>query len=139
MIWKRSRTWFPHGFLQFIVPANLGLDWLARLKKRGEKFDLVIIDPPNSFVGKKLKRWNIKDDMEELVALAAPLVKSNGMLWTLTRSAALPTQKFAKICQQGLELANAANSKLERIQPMPTDFPTIGSQPAKYLMWIIQK
>lgn len=86
-----------------------------------------------------MKRWNIKDDMEELVALAAPLVKTNGMLWTMTRSSTLPLPKFAKMCQQGLEVANVANSKLDRVQPLPADFPTIGASPVKYFMWRIQK
>jgi len=51
-------------------------DWLARLGKRGEQFDIVILDPPSTSVGKKKRRWSVKNDMDELVTMAAALVKS---------------------------------------------------------------
>lgn len=66
-----------------------GFDWLARLAKRGEQFDIVILDPPSTSVGKKKKRWSVKNDAAELVALAAPLVKRDGLLVTTTNSASL--------------------------------------------------
>lgn len=112
-------------------------EWLEKLAKRGEKFDLVILDPPSSSVGKKKKRWSIKNDMDELVALAAPLVKSGGLLWTTTNSARLSPIKFARMCKRGLDLAGLENAKLERIQPMPIDFPSIGPQPVKNFVWRI--
>eukprot|EP00571_Detonula_confervacea_P000436 CAMPEP_0172313562 /NCGR_PEP_ID=MMETSP1058-20130122/20446_1 /TAXON_ID=83371 /ORGANISM="Detonula confervacea, Strain CCMP 353" /LENGTH=949 /DNA_ID=CAMNT_0013027225 /DNA_START=52 /DNA_END=2898 /DNA_ORIENTATION=- len=112
-------------------------DWLARLAKRGEQFDIVILDPPSTSVGKKKKRWSVKNDMAELVALAAPLVKSNGLLFTTTNSATLRADKFAKMCKQGLMDAGIQNPKLERVSPMPSDFLSIGSQPVKNLVWRI--
>merc|ERR1711935_188504 len=105
-------------------------DWLAKLAKRGEKFDIVILDPPSSSVGKKKKRWSVKNDYHELVALAAPLVKKGGMLWTTTNSANLPPIKFARSCKRGFDDVGVS-AKLERIQPMPLDFPTIGPQDVK--------
>ena len=114
-----------------------GFDWLEKLNKRQEKFDIVILDPPSSSVGKKKKRWSVKNDMAELVALAAPLVKKGGLLWTTTNSAALPTVKFAKLCKRGLDDAGLTSAKLERIQPMQVDFPSVGPQPVKNLVWRI--
>ena len=35
-------------------------DWLPRLAKRGEKFDLIILDPPSTSVGRKKKRWSAR-------------------------------------------------------------------------------
>jgi 23S rRNA (cytosine1962-C5)-methyltransferase len=113
-------------------------DWLARLAKRGEKYDIVILDPPSTSVGgRKKKRWSVKNDMNELVALAAPLVKSGGVLWTSTNSAGIHPIKFAKLCRQGLEDAGIESARLERIQPMPHDFPSVGAQPVKNLVWRI--
>lgn len=113
-------------------------DWLVRLAKRGEKYDIVILDPPSASVGgRKKKRWSIKNDMDELVALAAGLVKKGGLLWTTTNSASIHPIKFARLCQKGLEQAGV-EGKLERIQPMPSDFPTVGAQPVKNLVWRIQ-
>jgi 23S rRNA (cytosine1962-C5)-methyltransferase len=113
-------------------------DWLSRLAKRGEKYDIVILDPPSSSVGgRKKKRWSIKNDMDELVALAANLVKKGGLLWTTTNSASTHPIKFARLCQKGLDDAGIENAKLERIQPMPADFQTIGPQPVTNLVWRI--
>ena len=109
--------------------------WLAKLAKRGEKYDIVILDPPSSSVGKKKKRWSIKNDMPELVALAAQVVKKGGLLWTTTNSASVTPVKFAKLCRQGLNDAGMDSAKLERIQPMPHDFPSIGPQPVKNYVW----
>ncbi|GAX26863.1 hypothetical protein FisN_9Lh148 [Fistulifera solaris] len=114
-------------------------DWLERLAKRGEKYDIVILDPPSSSVGgRKKKRWSIKSDLDELVSLAAKLVKDGGLLWTTTNSATLTSVKMAKMCLKGLEEAGIESARLERIQPMPYDFPSTGSQPVKNLIWRIR-
>ncbi|KAG7366899.1 S-adenosylmethionine-dependent methyltransferase [Nitzschia inconspicua] len=110
-------------------------DWLEKLEKRGEKFDVVILDPPSSSVGKKKRRWSVKNDMDELVQLAAPLVKKGGLLWTTTNSASISPIKFANQCHKGLENAGIKSAMLERIQPMAVDFPSIGPQPVKNLVW----
>jgi 23S rRNA G2069 N7-methylase RlmK/C1962 C5-methylase RlmI len=119
----------------------LGFDWLARLAKRNEQFDIVILDPPstsvNKFQGRGKKRWSVKSDMDELVALAARLVKSDGILMTTTNAATLRPEKFAKMCFRGLKDAGIQNAKLERISPMPSDFPSIGCEPVTNLIWRI--
>ena len=112
-------------------------EWLEKLKKRGEKFDIVILDPPSSSVGKKKKRWSVNRDMAELVELAAPLVKKGGLLWTTTNSASLPPLKYSVLCRKGFERAGI-ESNLERIQPMSVDFPSIGPPPVKNLVWRIK-
>jgi 23S rRNA (cytosine1962-C5)-methyltransferase len=113
-------------------------DWLARLAKRGEKYDVVILDPPSSSVGgRKKKRWSVKNDMDELVSLAACLVKRGGLLWTTTNNASIHPIKFARMCKKGLEDAGLHDAKLERLQPMPGDFPSIGPQSVKNLVWRI--
>lgn len=113
-------------------------DWLNRLAKRGEKFDIVILDPPSTSVsnnkkGKK-RRWSVKQDMDELVRLASSLIKTGGLLFTTTNSASIPPLKFAKSCQNGL---SDTKFKLERIIPMSYDFPSIGPSPVKNLVWRI--
>ena len=117
--------------------SNIGFEWLEKLAKRGEKYDIVIVDPPSTSVGKKKKRWSIKNDADELVALAAPLVKKGGLLWTTTNSASISPIKFARLCRKGLDSVGLQSARLERIEPMPTDFPCIGPQPVKNLVWRI--
>jgi 23S rRNA (cytosine1962-C5)-methyltransferase len=112
-------------------------DWLTRLSKRNELYDIVILDPPSTSIGQKRKRWSIQD-MDELVALAVGLVKKGGVLWTTTNSASMPATKFARLCRKGFVDAGVSNAKLERVQPMPADFPCVGSQQVKNLVWRIQ-
>ena len=108
---------------------------MEKLGKRGERYDIVILDPPSTSVGKKKKRWSVKKDMDELVALAAPLVKEGGLLWTTTNSASISPIKFARLCKRGFDAVGLHSAKLERIQAMPMDFPSIGPQPVKNLVW----
>lgn len=110
---------------------------MARLSKRGEKYDIVILDPPSSSVGKTKKRWSVKNDMASLVELASPLIKKGGVLWTTTNSAGIHPIKFARMCQKGFDNAGLKTAKLERVAPMPVDFPSIGPQPVKNLVWRI--
>lgn len=112
-------------------------DWLRRLGKRGDKFDIVIVDPPSTSVGKKKKRWSARNDYDELVSLAAPLVKEGGLLWTTTNSQQIHPIKFARMCKKGLDYAGIPNAKLERVAAMPSDFPSIGPQNVKNLVWRI--
>ena len=105
----------------------------SQLKK---KFDIVIPDPPSSSVGKTNRQWSIKSD-GIIVELAAPLVKKGGLLWTTTNSAGIHPDKFARMCQKGLENAGLKSAKLERISPMPVDFPSISAQPVKNFVWRI--
>ena len=123
------------SFLVFLLFSLEGFEWLEKLAKRGERFDIVILDPPSTSVGKKKRRWSIRSDMDELVALAAPLVKKGGLLWTTTNSNSISPIKFAKLCVKGFESVGLKNAKLERVQPMPLDFPSIGPQPVKNLVW----
>lgn len=111
-------------------------EWLEKLAKRGEKYDIVILDPPSSSIGKKKRRWSAKNDFDELVQMAAPLVKKGGLLWTTTNSASISPLKFASMCEKGLEAAGAS-AKLERIQPTPVDFPSVGPQTIKNFSWRI--
>jgi 23S rRNA (cytosine1962-C5)-methyltransferase len=113
-----------------------GFDWLGRLAKRGEKFDIVILDPPSTSVGgSKKKRWSAKNDYHELVTLAAQLVKAGGYLWTTTNSNQISAAKFARMCKKGMIEASLPNAKLERVSTMPSDFPSVGPHSVKNFVW----
>lgn len=112
-------------------------DWLERFRKRGQQFDIVILDPPSTSVGKAKKRWSAKNDYDELVALAAPLVKKGGLLLTTTNSAQIHPIKFARQCKKGLVDAGFSDARLEKVAAMPSDFPLVGPQNVKNLIWRI--
>lgn len=106
-------------------------DWLRRLGKRGERFDLVILDPPSTSVGKTKTRWSAARDYPELVRLALPLVAPGGRLWTATNHRQLTPQRFAAKVAEGLGGA----MHLERVCPPAVDFPCVGPAPVKTLVW----
>jgi hypothetical protein len=64
-----------------------------------------------------------------------PWSKKGGLLRTTTSSAGTPPLKFVRVCKEGLDKVGLQNAKLERIQPMPVDFPSIGPQPVKNFVW----
>jgi len=119
-------------------------DWLTRLAKRSEKYDIVILDPPSTSVSsskKGRKRWSARNDYDQLVELASKLVKKGGLLWTSTNCASLTSLSFARICKKGFErnkrLMQEGEVKLERVVPMPLDFPSVGPSPVKNFVWRI--
>jgi len=46
------------------------LDVLPRLERRGEKFDLIILDPPTFSLGNRGRRWKVEDQIEDLLRAA---------------------------------------------------------------------
>jgi len=115
-------------------------DWLARLRRRGEHYDVVILDPPSTSVGRKKRRWSVRTDTDELVSLAAPLVKDGGLLVTTTNASTLRPGRFAAMVKKGLDDAGlGGRSRLERVCPMPMDFPSVGTGPVKNLVWTIRR
>lgn len=106
-------------------------DWLRRLAKRGERFDLIILDPPSTSVGKKKRRWSAKRDYPELVALALPLLAPGGRLLTATNHRQLSPRRFAELVYGALPDA----VRLERVCAPGIDFPTSGPLEVKNLIW----
>ncbi len=106
-------------------------DWMRRLGKRGEKFDLVILDPPSTSVGIKKKRWSAARDYPELVALALPLLSPGGALWTLCNLAQLSPLKFANAVSSALP----QGALLERVCPPAVDFASDQVSRVKTFCW----
>ncbi|MCK6572538.1 pseudouridine synthase [Myxococcota bacterium] len=106
-------------------------DWLRRLGRRGERYDIVVLDPPSTSVGARGRRWSAAQDYGELVALAAPLVAPGGWLWTITNHRGLTPERFGARVSVGLP----AGVQLERVSAMPVDFPHAGPPPTKSWLW----
>lgn len=68
-------------------------DWLARLARRDERFDLVILDPPG-FSRTKSRKFAAAQDYGELAVLAARCVAPGGRLLACCNVAELPWRSF---------------------------------------------
>lgn len=102
-------------------------DWLKRFGKRGQKFDVVILDPP-SYSTTHETRFVVERDTARLVALAAPVVQAGGTLIVCTNYEQLPQRGFVSRVREGLT-GMAARIVEMRHEP-DLDFPTApGAQP----------
>jgi 23S rRNA (cytosine1962-C5)-methyltransferase len=79
-------------------------DWLARLARRGELFDLVILDPPG-FSKTKRGRFSAASDYGKLAGLAAPVVAPGGLLMACCNVVGLHWRSFRGRVLGGLEEA----------------------------------
>ncbi len=73
--------------------AGDAFDWLRRLHKKGDRFDLVIVDPPG-FATTKGSRFSAAQDYHQLAARAAELLAPGGQLLLLCNVAAMTWADF---------------------------------------------
>lgn len=95
--------------------------WLARTAKKGERFDLVIVDPP-SYSSTKKRRFVSESDYGELVALAAAIVAPGGRILACSNHRALARAKLRRMIHEG---ARAAKREVAQLKDLPeaADFP----------------
>jgi len=102
-------------------------DWLKRFARRGQRFDIVILDPP-SFSTTRESRFSVERDMAGLVALAAQVTQPGGWLVAATNHHQIPLRAFRARVNEGLAQVKA---RIVRALHEPeTDFPVAaGAQP----------
>lgn len=106
-------------------------DWLRRLAKRGERFDLIILDPPSTSVGTKRKRWSAAKDYPALIELTLPLLAAGGRILTATNHRKLTPHRFAHLVASALP----QGFTLERVCAPGVDYPTDAPLAVKNLIW----
>lgn len=75
-------------------------DWLQRLGKRGELFELVILDPPG-FARSKAGVWRSERDYARLLAQAAAVTAAGGQVLALCNHAGVSAAAFEKMLLSG--------------------------------------
>jgi 23S rRNA (cytosine1962-C5)-methyltransferase len=120
----------PHDFVYGDV-----FDWLARLAKRGDRFDLVILDPPG-FSRTKSRRFSAERDYGELATLAARVTASDGHLLACCNVAELLWRSFRDRVLAGTAAAGRT-AKVKGVYHEPAiDFPVpLGGEP--YLKMVL--
>jgi 23S rRNA (cytosine1962-C5)-methyltransferase len=94
-------------------------EWLHRLAKKAERFDLLIIDPPG-FATTRRHRFSAARDYASLVQSAAPLVAPGGLLLALCNVEALSAKDFEAGVRAGL--APRRHRVAARFGASPVDF-----------------
>ncbi len=105
-------------------------DWLKRLAKKGETFDVVISDPP-SFSTTRTARFSAARDYARLAEAAARVVAPGGRLVACCNHAGLPARRFETMVAEGVALAGRKGKAVGSLGPSPLDFPSPpGQEPA---------
>jgi 23S rRNA (cytosine1962-C5)-methyltransferase len=99
-------------------------DWLGRMQRWSDRFDLVILDPP-SFAKSRLKRFSVSAHYNELVALAAPVIAPGGTLLACCNHAGLSRSSFLRLIESGLRDAQRQVNGVTSLGADPLDFPTL--------------
>jgi 23S rRNA (cytosine1962-C5)-methyltransferase len=99
--------------------------FLARAAKDKERYDLVIIDPP-TFSTARGAPWTLERDYPKLIAQAAAVIPSDGLLWLAANTHELGS--LAKLALKGLREAGRAGAVVEQ-GGLPPEYPTVAAQP----------
>ncbi|MDX6766568.1 MAG: class I SAM-dependent methyltransferase [Candidatus Methylacidiphilales bacterium] len=97
------------------------LDVLPRLDKRGEKFDLIILDPPTFSLGNRGRKWKVEDQMEDLIASALELAAPGA--WLLVSTNCTKIDRFSLERMAKFALKRARTHATTHHEPALPDFP----------------
>ncbi len=100
-------------------------DWLGRFGRRGQNFDLVILDPPSYSTVKK-RRWTVEKNYAELAELAARTVAPDGLLVACTNHAGLTRRLFKEMVLAGVSSAGRKAVLAGFYDEPEIDFPRSG-------------
>lgn len=105
---------------------------LDRLRRTGQTFDRVILDPP-SFSRSDAGTWSAARDYPRLVAAAARVLDEGGWLVAASNQGEVSPKKFAGFVQDGLRKAGRTAQLLTSLGQAP-DFPAATTFPeGRYL------
>jgi 23S rRNA (cytosine1962-C5)-methyltransferase len=94
---------------------------IRRLARRGEKFDMIILDPPTFSRTKGGEAFHVEKDFEEIIATAMELIERNGRILLSTNCETLNAQALERMARYCLKLSRRSGT-LHR-QSTPVDFP----------------
>jgi 23S rRNA (cytosine1962-C5)-methyltransferase len=94
---------------------------LPRLARKGEKFDVVILDPPTFSRSHRGQTFHVEDNFEELLTAALEVVTRNGRILLSTNCLSLREKGLEVMARYCLKLTRKAGI-FHRQPPLP-DFP----------------
>ena len=114
-----------HRFVEEDVPA-----YLARLARREEKFDAIILDPPTFGRGGGRRTFRVGDDFENLLRGALKIAAPDAAILLSTNYSAWSDKDLMQLAGQ---TAGGAKFHFHRTPPQP-DFPGITHSNALWLV-----
>jgi 23S rRNA (cytosine1962-C5)-methyltransferase len=119
-----------HAFVQ-----TDALEWLARAAKRGEKFGVVILDPPSFSTSGKGKTFRVADGYRGALERVFAVLEPDGRILAVTNHRKTSPQAFRKIAHDAARAVGREISQLKDL-PSPLDCPAgpAGPFPAKSML-----
>ena len=107
------------------------LEVLPRLVRRGEKYDVIILDPPTFSRGNKGRKWQVEQDFEALLVTALELAQPGGRLLLSTNCTRLNRPTLESIARYALKMTRrAANMHQEPA------LPDVPAEAAAQTLWL---
>jgi 23S rRNA (cytosine1962-C5)-methyltransferase len=107
----------PHDFVYGDV-----FDWLGRLARRGERYDMVILDPPG-FSTTKSGRFVASRDYAKLAGLAAAVTAADGLILACANVVGLSWRDYRDQVLEGLAAAGRQTTVAGIYHAPAIDFP----------------
>ena len=104
-------------------------DWLRRLAKKQQLYDVVLLDPPTFSQSKESGVFRADRDYDRLITAALPLLRTSGVLFASTNAADWPPQEFLATVARAVHGANRQILQQHYV-PQPPDFPISRAEPA---------
>ncbi|HEX8435593.1 class I SAM-dependent rRNA methyltransferase [Archangium sp.] len=112
-------------------------EWLGRLAKKGERFDVVVADPP-SFATTRTSRFSAARDYAHLAEAAARVVAPGGRLVACCNLATLALRRFEAMVTEGVSRAGRKGRGSLSLGPSPVDFPATPEHPAALKVRVLE-
>jgi 23S rRNA (cytosine1962-C5)-methyltransferase len=96
-------------------------EWLKRFARRGQSWDVVLLDPPTFSTTKKGRAFRAARDYLELEALAIPVVAPEGRLFCSTNQRTLAADQFEAILREAVRRCGRVTASVE-YETLPFDF-----------------
>ena len=134
-----TNTAWAQGGIAVVTLAEDSLAALDRLRRKGERFDLVIADPPSFSHGPR-GDWSVTQDLGRLVAACCRVLGDRGWLLVASNHGGLSPKDFGRMVLQGSQKAEVPLRLLHE-GSTPLDFPAALSFPeSRYLKcWVLSR
>jgi 23S rRNA (cytosine1962-C5)-methyltransferase len=119
------RAGFAAGDPRWKFEQGDAVRYLARAIRDKERYDVVMIDPP-TFSTARGSPWTLDRDYPALIAQAAEVIPSGGLLWLAANTHELGS--LAKLASKGVRTAGKTAAVVEQ-GGLPPEYPTVAAQP----------
>lgn len=97
------------------------MEFMPRLARKGEKFDIIILDPPTFSRSHRGKTFQVEQDFETLLSAALELAERDSQILLSTNCTSLSDRALEVMARFCLKAARRAGSLHK--EPLPADYP----------------